>query len=358
MEAFPLLLTALLALLAGLAVGMLLGMRRAPSMSADDLSLSTTATATAVAPVRESLDHFAERLRQLETSRIEWHAQLREQVESVRQGNDSLRRETASLATALRRPQVRGRWGEMHLKRTVELAGMVDHCDFELQVSVRGDDSLLRPDMVVRLAGGKRVVVDSKVPLDAYLDATEADSDDEGLVHLQRHGRQVRTHVDQLSAKSYWSQFDSSPEFVVLFVPGEAILSAALEADPSLLEHAAAKKVVLASPTTLIALLRTVAHAWTQEQLADNAREIWTLARELHERLGTVAGHVDRLGRSLDGAVRGYNEAVSSLESRVLVSARRMSALQVSDAPLASPRLVESTTRSMTAPELVDGLPS
>lgn len=358
MEAFPLLLTALLALAAGLAIGMLVGGRRPARASAHDLSLSTAATAQAVEPVKQSLDRFGERLRELESSRIEWHTQLREQVDAVRLTNDSLRKETQSLATALRRPQVRGRWGEMHLKRTAELAGMLDRCDFELQVSVSDGDSLLRPDMVVRLAGGKRVVVDSKVPLDAYLDATQADTEAETTEHLRRHVRQLRTHIDQLAAKSYWSQFDQTPEFVVLFVPGESILSAALEAEPALLEHASAKKVVLATPTTLIALLRTVAHAWTQEQLAANAREIQTIAREMYERIGTVAGHVDKLGRSLESTVKSYNEAVSSIESRFLVTARRFNAMQVSDDPVESPRIVETTPRSLTAPELVDQLPS
>jgi DNA recombination protein RmuC len=358
MEAFPLLLTALLALAAGLAIGMLIGSRRAPSATAHDLGLSTAATARAVEPVRESLDRFGERLRDLEASRIEWHAQLREQVDAVRLTSDSLRKETASLATALRRPQVRGRWGEMHLKRTAELAGMLDHCDFDLQVSVSNGDSLLRPDMVVRLAGDKRVVVDSKVPLDAYLDAAQAEDEAAGAEHLRRHVRQVRTHIDQLAAKAYWSQFDRAPEFVVLFVPGESILSAALEAEPTLLEYASAKKVVLATPTTLIALLRTVAYAWTQEQLAANAREIQTIAREMYDRIGTVAGHVDRLGRSLEGTVKSYNDAVASIESRFLVTARRFNALHVSDTPVDSPRLVESTPRSLTAPELVDELTS
>ncbi len=349
MDAFPLLLTAVLALGAGLAIGLLVGRRQAV---APDLA----ATAAAVDPVKQSLDRFGDRLRELEHSRIEWHAQLREQVEAVRLTNDSLRRETASLATALRKPQVRGRWGEMHLKRTAELAGMLDHCDFDLQVTTSGD-TVLRPDMVVRLAGGKTVVVDSKAPLDAYLDLV-TEPDDQADEHLRRHVRQLRTHVDQLASKAYWDRLDSSPEFVVLFVPGEAILSAALEAEPALLDHAAAKKVVLATPTTLIALLRTVAYAWTQEQLADNARHIWAEARELYSRIGTVTEHVDRLGRSLESSVRAYNDAIGSIESRFLVSARRLAALQVSDDPVAAPRTIETTPRGMTAPELLDGLRS
>ena len=349
MDAFPLLLTAVLALCAGLAIGLLVGRRGSGDVDLD-------ATARAVDPVRQSLDRFGDRLRELEHSRIEWHAQLREQVEAVRLTNDSLRKETASLSTALRKPQVRGRWGEMHLKRTAELAGMLDHCDFDLQVTTTSDNSILRPDMVVRLAGGKSVVVDSKVPLDAYLDLVT--SDDEPEQHLARHVRQVRTHIDQLASKAYWDRLDSSPEFVVLFVPGEAILSAALEAEPALLEHAAAKKVVLATPTTLIALLRTVAYAWTQERLAENAREIWAEARELYNRIGSVTEHVDRLGRSLENSVRAYNDTIGSIESRFLVSARRMAALQVADTPIEAPRIIETTPRQVTAPELLDGLRS
>ncbi|MEO6471812.1 MAG: DNA recombination protein RmuC, partial [Aeromicrobium sp.] len=233
----------ILALTTGLAIGLLVGsrtLRRNQTTAVDHFGLSTAATATAVAPVRESLDRFTERLQQLESSRIEWHAQLREQVDAVRLTNESLRKETSSLATALRRPQVRGQWGEMHLKRTAELAGMIDRCDFDLQVSVRdGEDSLLRPDMIVRLAGDKQVVVDSKVPLDAYLDAAQAEDEDEIAAHLRQHVRQIRTHIDQLAGKGYWKQFDRAPEFVVLFVPGESFLSQALETEPTLLEYAA-----------------------------------------------------------------------------------------------------------------------
>ena len=352
----------LFALVTGLAVGLLIGSRalhRNRVTAVDHLGLSTAATATAVAPVRESLDRFTERLQQLESSRIEWHTQLREQVDAVRLTNESLRKETSSLATALRRPQVRGRWGEMHLKRTAELAGMIDRCDFDLQVSVRdGEDALLRPDMIVRLAGGKQVVVDSKVPLDAYLDAAQADDGEETAAHLRRHVRQLRTHIDQLAAKSYWKQFDQAPEFVVLFVPGESFLSQALETEPTLLEYASQKRVVLATPTTLIALLRTVAYAWTQEHLAENAREIQSIAREMYERIGTVATHVDGLGRALSGAVSGYNDVVGSIESRFLVTARKFAELHVGDEPIASPRIVDKTPRSLTAPELLDELTS
>ncbi|TSD58649.1 DNA recombination protein RmuC [Aeromicrobium piscarium] len=354
MDAFPLLIVALLALGLGFFAGQLTASRRAPAPAPVDAD----ATRLAMEPVARSIERFDSRLRDLESHGTAWQAQLREQVDSVRFTSEQLRRETASLSTALRRPQVRGRWGEMHLRRTAELAGMVERCDFDLQVSTEGDDGRLRPDMLVHLAGGKSVVVDAKVPLDAYLDVAQAEDDDEAAAHLRRHARQVRTHVDQLAAKTYWRQFDHAPEFVVLFVPGESFLSAALEADAALLEYAAAKHVIVSTPTTLVALLRTVAFAWTQEQLADNARDIHRAARELYERLGTVAGHLDRVGGALDKAVRSYNDAIASVESRVLVSARRLQDLQVSDTPLDPPRLIDTTPRQMTASELTDRLTS
>jgi DNA recombination protein RmuC len=239
---------------------------------------------------------------------VSWQSQLKQQVDDVRHSTDTLRRETATLSTALRRPQVRGRWGELHLRRAVELAGLVDRCDFEEQVQLRdGDDATLRPDLVVRLAGGRSVVVDAKVPLDAFLDATSADDAEQRDVHQARHARQLRAHVELLGSKRYWRSLPETPEFVVLFLPAESFLSAALEADGSLLEHAADRGVVLASPTTLIALLRTVAHGWRHESLADQAREIHRVGRDLHERLGTMNGHLGKLGRSLDSAGAAYN---------------------------------------------------
>jgi DNA recombination protein RmuC len=262
---------------------------------------------------------------------------------------DGLRRETQTLATALRRPQVRGRWGELHLRRAVELAGLVDRCDFEEQVHLRDDaDSSVRPDLVVRLAGGRSVVVDAKVPLDAFLDATAAESGDdldEREAHLARHARQLRSHVELLGSKRYWRALPETPEFVVLFLPAESFLSAALEADGSLLEHAAGRGVVLATPTTLIALLRTVAHGWRHESLADQAREIHRVGRDLHERLGTMSGHLAKLGRSLDGAVAAYNQTVGSWESRVLVSARRFEELDVTDDRLEDVPTLQSAAR-------------
>jgi DNA recombination protein RmuC len=265
---------------------------------------------------------------------------------------DTLRRETQTLSTALRKPQVRGRWGEMHLQRAVELAGLVERCDFTAQAHTRtSDEAAQRPDLVVHLVGGRRVVVDAKVPLDAFLDATGTDDDDEREAHLVRHARQLRRHVEMLSSKRYWRSLAGSPEFVVLFVPEESFLSAALAADRDLLDDAAARQVVVATPTTLIALLRTVALGWRQEALAGRAREIHQLGRELHERLATLADHVDNVGRSLNAAVGHYNAALGSLESRVMVSARRFRDLAVADDDLPSPRPVVSLARRAAAAE-------
>jgi len=269
-------------------------------------------------------------------------------VQDMRATTETLRRETASLATALRKPQVRGRWGELHLRRAVELAGLVDRCDFEEQVQL--EDGALRPDMVVRLAGDKSLVIDSKVPLDAFLDATSTDDDDLRTAHLARHARQFRTHIELLGAKRYWRALPESPEFVVLFVPGESFLAAALEADGALIEYAAERRVVLATPTTLIALLKTVAHGWQHDTLATQARQIHELGRELHERLARMSGHVDALGRSLNAAVGHYNQAVGSLESRVLVSARKFSELGVTDDELPGPRQLDVAARSLDTP--------
>jgi DNA recombination protein RmuC len=356
----PLLLILTVGLALGLALGAVLGTLWARSRhNGDDrlrLMLDSRAAdqATHHEVVRQSLARLGDQMRDLEQQRVSWQSQLRQQVDEVRHSTDTLRRETAALSTALRKPQVRGRWGELHLRKAVELAGLVSRCDFTEQVSVRTDDGLLRPDLVVHLAGGKDVVVDAKVPLDAFLDATGAETEEERTAHLGRHARQLRQHVDALAAKAYWRSLPATPEFVVLFVPGESFLSAALEAEPQLLEYAATRQVVLSTPTTLIALLRTVAYAWTQEALTDRAREVHELGRELYDRLGVMGGHLDRLGRSLSGAVASFNKAVGSLETRVLVSARRFRELEVSGDDLAAPRTVAEAARPLSAPELLD----
>jgi DNA recombination protein RmuC len=358
-----------LSLLAVLLVGLLLGglvgvlwthARRSPSHELEgtvrrELADSQSRAAEA-AVVRESLDRLHDQMRDMAQHGVSWQSQLKQQVDDVRHSTDSLRRETASLSTALRRPQVRGRWGELHLRRVVEVAGLVERCDFSEQVTTSTEDGVLRPDLVVHLAGGKSVVVDSKVPLDAFLDAcaVEPGDDEARLQHLRRHARQLRQHVDTLAAKTYWRALDATPEFVVLFLPGESFLSAALEAQPTLIEYAAGKQVVLATPTTLIALLRTVAYAWTQQTLADKAREIHDLGLDLYDRLSTMGGHLDRLGRSLSGAVSAYNRAVGSLENRVLVSARRFTELGVGAGELDAPQPVTDGPRPMTAAELLE----
>lgn len=331
------------ALAVGLALGALIGFlfARSRTRHVDDV----VEQATRQAEVMQSLDRLSDQLRDLDQQRASWQGQFSQQVLDMRHTTETLRKETHSLATALRKPQVRGRWGELHLRRAVELAGLVDRVDFDEQV--RLDDGALRPDLVVRLAGDKHLVIDSKVPLDAFLDATGTDDPDTHEAHLQRHARQLRTHVDGLSSKRYWRALSESPEFVVLFVPGEAFLAAALEADRDLLEYAAERKVVLATPTTLIALLKTVAHGWQHETLAAQARQIHALGRELHDRLATMSSHVDALGRSLNAAVGHYNQAVGSFESRVLVSARKFHELAVTDEPLTGPRQLDAAARAV-----------
>jgi len=265
-----------------------------------------------------------------------------------------LRTETKQLVAALRAPQVRGRWGEHQLRRIVEAAGLLEHCDFAEQVTAATDNQGVRPDMVVRLHGGRTVVVDAKAPFDSYLSAMEARDERTRDTHLDQHARVLRGHVDALAAKAYWTAFSQTPDFVVLFVPADPFLDAALQRDPTLLEHAFTRNVVLATPATLIALLRTVAYSWRQEALARNAVAVHELARELYGRLATLGDHVGKLGSSLAGAVTAYNKAVGSLESRVLVSARKLAEMGVSDDELETPVQIEITPRQPQAPELLD----
>jgi DNA anti-recombination protein RmuC len=301
----------------------------------------------------ETLGKVELQLREIEKERAGAQQSLTQQIEFVRRTGEDLRQETASLVSALRKPQARGRWGELQLRRCVELAGMTDRCDFTEQTSVTTADGVLRPDLVVRLVGGKSVVIDSKVTLAAYLEAYEAEEDATREERLAAHARHLRQHVEQLSAKSYWSSFTPSPEFVILFVPGDAFLAAALDRDPALIDDAFAKRVHIASPTTLISVLRAVAYAWQQDALAENAQEVFSLGRELYKRLGTLGDHMDRLGRSLTGAVKAYNGTVGSLEKNVLVTARKLNALEVVDNALAEPTPVEEPVRTLGATELV-----
>ncbi len=310
--------------------------------------------------IRDDLHRLHEKMTDLEHQRVSWQSQLHQQVDEVRHSTDTLRRETTALATALRKPQVRGQWGELHLRRAVELAGMVERCDFSEQVHLPGSDGNLRPDLVVKLAGGKSVVVDAKVPLAAYLDALATDDPQEQQTHLAHHARQLRAHIDQLAGKAYWRALPQhgleTPEFVVLFLPAESFLSAALDAEPTLIEYAATRNVVLATPTTLIGLLRTVAHGWTTETLAERTREIHQLGRDLYGRLGTVGRHLDKLGRSLKSSVEAYNSAVGSLENRVLVTARHFADVADFADDLAAPRPVDEGPRPLTAVELLDAV--
>ncbi len=371
--------SALLALLAGLLLGLLLGrllVRRdervllssfeglaaralTDTRSAADRELDgqRRAVEQLVHPLREHLALVEAQLRGLELSRERAHAQLQEQVSGVRRTSELLGRETASLVDALRRPQARGRWGEMQLRRCVEYAGMVDRCDFTEQASLpTADGAVQRPDLVVRLTGGRSLVVDAKVTLAAYLESLESDDEKRAHERMAAHARHLRKHVDRLADKAYWAACRDSPEFVVLFVPGEAFLAPALEHDPSLLEHAYARRVHLATPTTLISLLRTVAHAWQQESLTENARAVVTAGQELYARLGTLGDHVDKLGRSLGTAVADFNKTVASLERTLLPAARRIADLQgAAEAPV-PPRPVEELPRPLSAPELLPTL--
>jgi len=322
------------------------------SVSQEAIERNNSAFAQLVAPLRENLAKVEHQVSAVERERVDSYAGLREQVELMHRTNVQLRSETAQLVSALRAPQVRGRWGEHQLRRIVEVAGMLDKCDFTEQVTTNTADGVLRPDMVVQLADGKNVVIDAKVPFSAYLEAMEAREEHTRKERLAAHAKHLRHHVDSLAKKAYWEALESTPEFVILFVPADTFLDSALQYDATLLEHGFSQNVVVATPSTLIALLRTIAYSWRQEALARNAADVHRLGRELYTRLATLGGHWDKLGSAVDSVVQRYNGAVASLEGRVMVTARKFGELQGVTGDLPAPKQVEVVPRQLQAAEL------
>ncbi|PXX53344.1 DNA recombination protein RmuC [Nocardia tenerifensis] len=318
------------------------------------VSAAQTKLAQISEPVRERLALIDKRLEEFEVSRTSSEATLRQEIKGLSEESLRHRQQTHSLVQALKRPETRGRWGEMHLERAVELAGLHQHCDFDTQVHIPGVDVSLRPDMIVHLVGGKHVVVDSKVPMDAFVAATEADSDAAAGKHWVEHAKQVRRHIDGLAEKEYFRKVGSTPEFVIMFVPSESFLAPALERDRTLLEYAAAKQVLIVTPVTLIAALRAIAFGWKQEALRENLRQVLKLGTEIYERLSTMGGHVERLGSAIDRAVKTYNDTVGSLESRVLVTARKLRELSVASGELPMPQPKDKLTRPLGSVELLE----
>lgn len=308
--------------------------------------------------VTDKLREMEQHLREFDTNRTSTEAQLREQIQKLADEHVQGRRQTEALVAALRKPQVRGQWGELQLKRAVELANMREHCDFEEQVQVPGDETVLRPDMVVHMTSGRNVVIDAKVSLEAFLSALEATDDAERDRLMAEHARQVRKHVDSLASKEYFEKVAGSPDFVLMFLPNEALLQAALDKDPTLYEYAFEKSIIIASPTILIPMLRTIELSWAETAVKEHAQRVHELGREIHKRLGTLSGHLNKLGRALDASVKAYNGTIGSLERNVLPAARRFTELKVMPQDLPEPHTVESTTRELKAPELVQAAAS
>jgi DNA recombination protein RmuC len=342
---------------ASLAQGMAEASRAEQERLRGDMALHSEQFKGLMAPVGEKLGRMESEIARLERERREAQGQLAQMIRQLGEGVGTLRQETGNLVAALKRPSTRGSWGEIQLRNVVEMAGMVAHCDFLEQTTIRTVDGALRPDMLVRLPGGKVVVVDSKVPLDAYLSALESDDEGEREAHLARHARQTREHVTKLASKGYQSQLEQTPEFVVMFIPSDGIYQSALAADPALIEHGVSQQVLLATPTTLIGLLWAVHYGWRQELIAESAREIAESARELHSRLGRFVEPLGKLGRQLDSAVGAYNEAVGSFDSRVMPQVRKIEqAGAASGREVLAPAPVEGSTRSITSQPAIEPL--
>jgi DNA recombination protein RmuC len=331
-------------------------LQAAQAQAKGELDQRRQAVEQLVAPLKDQLVRVDAQLLKLDQERRESRGQLNAQLRTLTESNEKLRTETGALVTALRKPNARGQWGQMQLRNVVELAGMVKHCDFLEQVSLGGDETALRPDLVVRMPGGKQVMVDAKAPLQGVLDAYEARDEDERLGHLRDHARLLRKHVRALSDKSYWCQLDSAPDFVVMFLPGEHLYGAALEADPTLIEDAMTRRVLIATPTTLLAMLRAVAYGWQQERVAESAQAVSELGRELHGRLVKLSGLLGTLGSRLNSAVRAYNDTVGSYEARVLPGARRFAEHGAASSGRELPSIEQVTVaaRSVEATETTD----